>query len=135
MILAIYPEVIASTNCKLSISFGDGLKSEGVLQLCFAGEHIKANAADAGSRARKIGTHQVFIQTDCLENLRAAVALQRRDAHLRESFQQAFVDGFDKVVDRDVRCHTTGQVAATGKIFQAFNRDIGINCARTVANE
>ena len=32
-------------------------------------------------------------QADGLEDLRAAIALQRRDAHLREDLQQALVDG------------------------------------------
>ena len=43
---------------------------------------------------------QVAVQTDRLEHLRAAIALQRADAHLREGLQQPLVDGLDEVLLR-----------------------------------
>ena len=36
---------------------------------------------------------QALVQPDGFEHLRAAIALQRRDAHLGEGLQQALVDG------------------------------------------
>ncbi len=39
-----------------------------------------------------------MIQSNRLKDLRAAIALQRADAHLREGFQQPLVDRLDKVL-------------------------------------
>ena len=40
---------------------------------------------------------QILVESDGLENLRAAVALYRRDAHLRDHLDDAFVYGLDVV--------------------------------------
>ena len=48
--------------------------------------------------AGEVGLDQFFVQADGFEDLRAAIALQRADAHLREGLQQALVDGLDEIL-------------------------------------
>ena len=48
----------------------------------------------------KYRSTSVFVQADGFEHLRAAIALQRGDAHLREDLQQSFVDGLHVVLER-----------------------------------
>ena len=42
---------------------------------------------------------QILVEPDGLEDLRALIALQGRDPHLRECLQQSLVDGLDEVLD------------------------------------
>ena len=69
-----------------------------VLHLRFAGQHVEADALDARGGAGEIFVDQLLVQADGLEDLRAAIALQGGDAHLREGLQQALVDGLDEVL-------------------------------------
>ena len=73
-----------------------------MLHLRFARQHFETDASDPRSRSREVCVDQIFVQSDGLENLRAAVALQRGNAHLRKGLQQAFVDGLHEVLDRFV---------------------------------
>ena len=68
---------------------------EGAVVLAAAprGEHVQADAFDARGGAGEVLVDQRLVQADGLEDLRAAVALQGRDAHLRDDLQQALVDG------------------------------------------
>src|SRR5262249_49766958 len=63
------------------------------------------------------------VEPDGFEHLRAAVALQRRDAHLRERLQQALVDCLDEVLD------------AVPVRTDCFEREVWIHRARTVADQ
>ena len=78
---------------------------------------------------------QLLVQTDGLKDLRAAIALQGRDAHLREGLQQAFVDGLDVVLDGLLSRHAFRQQAAAGQIFQGFDGQIRIDRAGAVADQ
>ena len=66
----------------------------------FARQHVQPDAFDARRGAGEIFLDQVLVQPDGFEDLRAAIALQRGDPHLREGLQQAFVDGLDVVLER-----------------------------------
>ena len=50
----------------------------------FAGQYFQTDALDAGSGAREVLLNQLAVETDGFENLRAAVALQRGNAHFRK---------------------------------------------------
>src|SRR5205807_9424285 len=64
----------------------------------FLSDHIDANAADTRRRPGKIFVDEILIKTDGFEDLGAAVTLERRDTHLRDDFDYAFVDGLDVVM-------------------------------------
>ena len=84
-------------------------KSLLVSQLHFLGNHIEANAADARRRPGEVAIDEVFVEADGLEDLRAAIALDRGDAHLRDDLDDAFVDRLDVVGNRLVRIDTSQQ--------------------------
>ena len=102
--------MIAAADRKFGFGFGERTEGMLVLHLRFARQHIQANSFQARSRAREIGVHQFFVQSDRFENLGALIALQRRDAHLRESLQQAFIHRLDEVLDRNFGGNAVGQI-------------------------
>ena len=60
----------------------------------------KGDAAHDAGRAHEGHVEQILADADCLENLRAAVAVQCADAHFAHDLEQSFVEGLDKVVVR-----------------------------------
>ncbi len=63
-----------------------------------AREHVRADPADTRRGPREMRVDQVPIEADRLEDLRAAIGLDRRDAHLRDRLQQPFADRLDEVL-------------------------------------
>ncbi len=61
--------------------------------LDFAGDHVDADAADAGRRPGEVLVDEVLIQPQRLEDLSAVVALNGADAHLGDYFDDALGDG------------------------------------------
>ena len=62
------------------------------------GEAFQADAADAAGRPREELVHERLLQAHRLEDLRAAVALLRGDAHLAHDLQQALRRRLDEVL-------------------------------------
>src|SRR2546430_7079229 len=62
----------------------DGTIGEGALVPLapFLGDQVDADARHAGGGPGEVAIHEVPVQADGLEDLGAAVALQRRDPHL-----------------------------------------------------
>jgi hypothetical protein len=81
-----------------------GLPSERVLvaDLHFLGNDVDADAADARRGVREVLVDERLAQADRFEDLCAAVALERGDAHLGHHLQHTFVERLDVVLDRDV---------------------------------
>ncbi len=66
-------------------------------------EHLQADPADPRGGAGEVPVDQRRLEADGLEDLRAAVGLDRGDAHLRDRLQQAFPDCLDRVLGRLLR--------------------------------
>ena len=60
---------------------------------------FQADALDAGGGAGEIGRDEIGLQPDRVENLRAAIGLVGRDAHLGHHLQQALADRLDVALD------------------------------------
>ena len=60
-------------------------------------DDVDADAADARRRPREVAVDERLLEADRLEDLRAAVALQRRDAHLGHHLEDALVERLDVV--------------------------------------
>ena len=58
-------------------------------------QHLEADSADARGGAGEVPVDQRRLETDRLEDLRAAVGLDRGDAHLGDRLQQPFADRLD----------------------------------------
>src|SRR3954452_2676799 len=135
VIFAVYPEVIAAAYRELSVGVRNGAEGEFVLKLRFARQNVQSNSADPGSGSGEIRLDQIFIKSDGFEDLRAAITLQRRDAHLRKGFKQSFVDRLDEVLDRDIGSHAARQITSSRQIFESFDCKIRIDSARAIADQ
>src|SRR5262245_61407944 len=100
----------------------------------FFGDDVDAHAAHARSGPREIPVDECLIQTDRLENLRAAVALQRRDSHLRHHLQDAFVEPLYVAGDR-ARVSDVLQRALADEIVEALERQVRIDGAGAVPDQ
>ena len=65
----------------------------------FFGDFGQADALDAGMGADEIFRDEIGLQSDGVEDLRAAIGLIGRDAHLRHHLQQALADRLDVALD------------------------------------
>ena len=101
----------------------------------FAGQHFDAHAFDARSGAGEITVHEFPVQADRFENLRALVALQRGNAHLRKSLQQALVGGLHVALENLVPGVVGREMAVAVEIFERSDREIRIHRARAVAEQ
>ena len=135
VILAAQPEVIRAANRKLGLRPRRGPEGVLVLHPRLLREHVQPDAFDPGGRPGKIGLDQSPVQPDGLEDLRAAVALQRRHAHLREGLQQPLVDPLDEILDRLVGGDLDRQTFLVGEALQRLDCQVGIDRASSVADQ
>ncbi len=125
-----------------SVAVGEPVEAEGLL-----GDLAEADALDHAGRAGEIPVDEGRRQADGLEDLRAAVRLVRRDAHLRHDLEEALRDGLDvagaRVVvreprgeqvtelaqggEREVRVHGLGAVAREEREVVDFARRSGVD--------
>ena len=100
----------------------------------FLRDHVHADAADARGGPGEVFVDDVLTQTDRFENLRAAIALDRGDAHLRHDLDDALGRGLDEVLARrlviDVR-----QAVIADHAVDRFERDVRIDGAHAVADQ
>ena len=97
------------------------------------GDFGEADAFDARCRAGEIGADKIRPQADGIENLRAAIGLIGRDAHLGHHLQQALVDRLDVALDDFLVVELLRQIALHRD--QRFKREIGVDRFRAVAGE
>ena len=135
VVLTAFAVLIMAADDQFGFGFGERLKGEGVLHLGFACEHIEADAFDARCGAREVGFDQMLIEADGFEDLGAAIALQRADAHLGEGLEQALVDGLDEVLLGVIAGDAVGQKAAALEIVQRFDSEVRIDRAGAVSDE
>ena len=64
------------------------------------GDVNEFEAADARNRAGEVAVDERAAETDGFEDLRAAIALDRRDAHLRADLEQALAERLDVALAR-----------------------------------
>ncbi len=100
----------------------------------FVGDFLEADAADARRRIREIRFDELLIQADRFEDLRAAIALQRRDAHLRHDLQHALLHGLRVVVDR-FAVIDAGQHVLPDHVVQRLKCQIRIDRRCAVADQ
>ena len=66
----------------------------------FLRDHVQADALNARRRPGEILVHDFAVDADGLEDLRAAIALNRGDAHLGHGLHHALDRGLDEILDR-----------------------------------
>ena len=122
-------------TAKFGIAVGEGLEGEFVLHAGFARQNVEPDAFDPRRRTGEVSLDEFLVEADGFEDLRAAIALQRGDAHLGEDLQQALVDGLDVVIERLFGSDAVGQLAAQAHVLEGLDGEIGIDGAGSVADE
>ncbi len=108
-------------------------KRVGVPAHGFLADFGQAYAFNGRRCSREVFRDQLGRQTHCIEDLRAAVGLVGRDAHLGHHLQHAFADGLD-VVLLHVFFRELHALALTD-LFQRLERQIGVHCLGAVAGQ
>ena len=123
VVLAAHAELIVAADRQLGIEIVLRRESVLVLENGLLGQHFEPDAFDPAGGAGEILVDQAFAESDGFEDLSAAIALQRGDAHLAESLEEALVDALDEI--------------RHGLLFGAdrFQRQIRIDGARAVTDE
>ena len=107
---------------------------EGVARGDLRGDDVQVDPADAAGGAGEPGVHQLLGQAHGLEDLRASVGGDRRDAHLGHDLQDALGQG-----PREVRHRLLGgeiaDHAAPDQLLDALHGEIGGDRARAVADQ
>ena len=134
MVFAVRAVLVIAAEIELGFGIGDRTERALVFHLRFARQYVQADAFDAGSRARKVAIDHRLVQADRFERLRAAIALQGRDAHLRENFQQPFVDRLFVILERGSEVYPA-QAPTLGRVFQSLDGQVWIDGAGPVADQ
>ena len=92
------------------------------------------DALDARRRPGEILVHHVAVEADGLKDLRAAIALDGRDAHLGHRLDHAFDGGLDVFLDGGLVVELDQQALAN-HVVERLERQIRIDGAATVADE
>ena len=79
--------------------------------------------------------NQCFVESDGFKDLCATVALQGGNTHLGKDLQQAFVDGFDVVIERFFKRNAPREPLAQRQIFQRFNSEVGVDGTGAITDE
>ncbi|MCY1231245.1 hypothetical protein D9M72_436870 [compost metagenome] len=104
---------------------GDGL----------GGDLFEADAFDRRRRAEEELVDQLRRQTDGVEDLRAAIGLVGRNAHLGHDLEDALTDRLDVAVDDFAAVDFLGEVAALVHFGQRIEGEIGVDRLGAVAGE
>ncbi len=98
-------------------------------------ELADADAADPGGRPGEVALDQLGPEADSLEDLRAAVRRDRRDAHLRHRLEQALRDALRRAVPRLCGRHLRGEPAELDELAERLEHEIGIHGRSAVPDE
>ena len=136
MVLAVAPPLVLPAHTEPHVAV------DGVLRICervtppgFLFDLIQPNAADSGWRPGEIPVDQIPVQTHGLEDLSAAIALDRRDAHLGHDLDNAFVRRLDEVLHRGVIIDGRLERVLSRHVGQSLEREVRVDCAGAVPNE
>ncbi len=105
-----------------------------VPRLDLGGDHVQTDAGDARRRPGEILVDDLLAQADRLEDLCAAIALRRGNAHLGHDLHDALADRLDVVLDRLVVIDA-GQFALTYHVVERLEGQVRIDGAGAVADE
>ena len=101
----------------------------------FFGDRLDADALDAAGRAGEVLVDELAVQPDGLEDLRAAIALLRGDAHLGHHLEQALADRLDVVLFQFLVAERVGEVSVGQHLPQRAEGQVRIDRAGAVAGQ
>ena len=98
------------------------------------GDDLDADAADARRRPGEIAIDEGAIEADRFEDLRAAIALKGRDAHLGHHLQDAFVERVNVVLDR-LLVRDADEQPLLDHVVERLEREVRVDDAGAVAEQ
>ena len=98
-------------------------------------EHVEADAADPRRGAGEVLVDQLPLEPHRLEDLRAAVGLDRRDPHLRDRLQQPLADRLDDPLLGLLAIEILGQQRAVGELVERLEHQVRVDRGRAVADQ
>ena len=135
MVLAAQPEGIFAADVEVMSQHRVLAERGRVPAHRLLGDLGKADALDRGRRAEEEAVHEVGREADRVEDLRAAIGLVGRDAHLGHDLQHAFADRLDVAVDDLAGVDDLGELALGMHGEQRLEGEIGVDRLRAVAGE
>ena len=87
---------------------------------------VHADAFDGGRRAEEVAGDELGLEADRIEDLRAAIGLVGRDAHLGHHLEQALADGLDVALDASSASTSSGSSLARASLRWSRRRDTGL---------
>jgi len=99
VVLAVAAPLVFAPRLKFRVSIAAVIERAPVPLENLFGDDLDTDAADAGRSPGEVLVDEGALQTDRLKDLRAAIARDRRDAHLGHHLEDAFVEGLDVVLD------------------------------------
>ena len=100
----------------------------------FLGDDVDADAVDARGRPGEILVDDVLLQADGLEDLRAPIALDGRDAHLRHHLHDALHGGLEVILAGGLVVDARQQPLAE-HVVERLEGEVGIDRAAAVADQ
>ena len=94
-----------------------------------------ADAADPRRGAREVALDQLRREADGLEDLRAVVGLDRRDAHLGDRLEQALGDALDDVPLGGLEVVDAVDAALVDELLERLEHQVRVDRAGAVADQ
>ncbi len=131
--------MLALATPRVEAEHGEQLLARRGERACMAceravGDLRQADAADPRRRTREVLLDEFARQTDCLEDLRAAVRRHGRDPHLRHRLQQALRDALRRARLRLVR-RQLAEPAELDELREGLEHEIRVDGGGAVADE
>src|SRR5439155_24367219 len=99
-----------------------------------ARDAVHPDAADPRRGPGEVPIDEGTVQPDRLEDLRAAITLQRRDPHLRHHLEDPFVQRVDVVLHRLVVADAD-ELPLADHVLERLEREIRVDDTRAVAEQ
>ena len=136
VVLAVAPPMVEAADVQAQVAGYDQVGvGERVSRPGFLFDLGDANTANARGSPREILIYEILVQSDRLEYLRAAVALDGGYAHLGHYLDDAFVGGFYIVLLGGFVVHVGHEIVLPNHIFHRLEDEVWVDGARAVANK
>ena len=134
VVLAVVPPLVDAARVEHFVAVVTARVGAEMAFFDFAGDAGEVDAFDARGGPFEIRVDHLAVEADRLEDLCAAVTLDRRDAHLGHGFDDAFHGGFDVMLD-SFRNVDADEVPAADDVFDRLENEIRIDRACAIARE
>ena len=131
VVLALAAPLVLAAGLEVAVGplLGPARVGDGVAQADLLGELVEADAAEAADGAGEVLVDELLAEADGLEDLRAGVGRDRRDAHLGHHLQDALAGGLDVVVDGLHRVAHVGEVLGD-EVLDRLEGEVRVDGAR-----